>query len=281
MRKAYQELFDEVHASGRLQTEVKNIMKSAESRNTAHRVPAAALIAAVLVVALAGTAVAAEHFGWLRQLRPVESEELYNATTRAGYQTEFAYDRIPAESLSPEALAWISSVPGTEERPFDSQSFDTWQDVENFLGLELADNALLEGMGRKDSSFGYGEVYSSGPCLVTSEGLKGLTAVMSRYQDGEYEIMQTALLQFACAGQEERPASISLRTEGMGSFRTETCQTAGGLEAVLLIEESAADVETSIHASFLQGGTLFQVCVKGGGAEGAMSELKTILDAYE
>lgn len=280
MRKAYRELFDEVHASGRLQTEVKNIMKSTENRRAAHRVPAA-LIAAVLAAALAGTAVAAEHFGWLRQLRPVESEELYNATTRAGYQTEIAYDRIPAENLSPEALAWISSVPGTEERPFDSQSFDTWQDVENFLGLELADNALLEGMGRKDSSFGYGEVYSSGPCLVTSEGLKGLTAVMSRYQDGEYEIMQTALLQFACAGQEERPASISLRTEGMGSFRTETCQTAGGLEAVLLIEESAADADTSIYASFLQGGTLFKMCVKGGGAEGAMSELKTILDAYE
>lgn len=280
MRKAYQELFDRVHASERLRTEARNIMKNAERGNTKHRIPTAALLAAALVIALAGTALAAEHFGWLHSIRPVEPDELYNSNTQSGYQTEMVYDKIPAENLAEAALNWIASVPGTEDRPFDSRSFDTWQDAESFLGLKLADNALLEGMGMKDSSFGHGGIYTSGPCLVITEGLTGLTEVLSRYQDGEYEIMQTALLQFACSEQEERPAAISLRTEGMGSFRTETCQTSSGLEAVLLIEEGAADANTSIYASFLQGGTLFKICVDGSSFEGTMEEVKLVLDAY-
>lgn len=253
-----------------------------EQTKRIHKIPRAALAAAVLAIALAGTALAAEYFGWLKSARPLEASELYNANTTAGYRTEIEYGRIPVESLSPEALEWISSLPGTEERPFDSQSFDSWQDAENFLGLELADNALLEGMARKDSSFGYeyGEVCSSGPCLVMSEGPAGLTEVLSRYLDGEYEIMQTALLQFACAG-EEGPATMRSTIEGMGSFRTETYQAVNGLEAVLLIEEDAADAGANIYASFLQNGTLFKLCVKGGSAEGAAAEMKLVLDAYE
>lgn len=280
MEKKYRELFDGVHASERLRTEVRN-MKHEQTKRI-HKIPRAALAAAVLAIALAGTALAAEYFGWLKSARPLEASELYNANTTAGYRTEIEYGRIPVESLSPEALEWISSLPGTEERPFDSQSFDSWQDAENFLGLELADNALLEGMARKDSSFGYeyGEVCSSGPCLVMSEGPAGLTEVLSRYLDGEYEIMQTALLQFACAG-EEGPATMRSTIEGMGSFRTETYQAVNGLEAVLLIEEDAADAGANIYASFLQNGTLFKLCVKGGSAEGAAAEMKLVLDAYE
>ena len=279
MRKAYQELFDGVHASERLKAEARNIMKNTTNKNVTRRIPAAALLAAVLVVALAGTALAAEYFGWLKLVRPVAPDELCNDNTRAGYQTEMVYDRIPADELSPEALAWISSVSEGGKHAYDSKSFDSWQDAENFLGLELANNVLLEGMGTKDSSFGFDGIYSAGPCLVMSEGLTGLTEVLSSYQDGEYVVSQTALLQFACPGQEEQPATISSRIEGMGGFRSEPYQTSGGLEAVFIIED--ADADANVYASFIRDGVLFDMCVNGSNVEGAMEEMKLVLDAYE
>ena len=55
MEKEYRELFDGVRASGRLRMEVMN-MKREETKRV-RRIPRAALIAAALVLALAGTAV--------------------------------------------------------------------------------------------------------------------------------------------------------------------------------------------------------------------------------
>ncbi|MDE7219082.1 MAG: hypothetical protein K2O45_05605 [Oscillospiraceae bacterium] len=279
MKKEYWELFNEVHASERLRTEVMN-MKHEETKRI-QRIPRAMLAAAALVFVLAGTAVAAEHFGWLKSVRPVEPGELLTDNAQAGYQTKTVYDKIPIEALTPEALAWITSVSEAGEHAYDTKSFDTWQDVENFLGLELADHALLEGMGTKDPSSGRGVICSSGDCLVMSEGMTGLTEVLSRYQDGEYEIMQTALLQFACPGQEGGSAALTSRIESMGGFRTESYQTSDGLEAVLFVEENTVDAGSNIYASFPHNGTLFIMCVKGSSVEGAMEEMQLILDAYE
>ena len=61
MEKEYRELFDGVRASGRLRMEVMN-MKREETKRV-RRIPRAALIAAALVLALAGTAVAMGNAG--------------------------------------------------------------------------------------------------------------------------------------------------------------------------------------------------------------------------
>lgn len=247
--------------------------------NSKRRIPAAVLVAAVLVIALAGTALAAEYFGWLEWVRPIEPGEFLDDSAQAGYRTAAVYDKIPAESLTPEALAWITSVPGDGERNYDTRTFDTWQEVENFLGLELADNALLEGMGTKNGASGSGVIGSLLPCQVTSEGLAGLTEVQSSHQDGEYTIMQTALLQIAGPGQEDCPAALTTRLESWGSLQAEAYQTPGGLEAVYFVEESGGDV--NVFATFPQGGTLFIMCVQGGSVEGGIEEMKLVLDAYE
>lgn len=247
--------------------------------NNRRRLPAAALVAAVLVVVLAGTALAAEYFGWLKLIRPMEPGEFLDDSAQAGYQTKTVYDKIPAENLTPEALAWITSVSEGGKDNYDTKTFDTWQDAENFLGLELANNALLDGMGTKNVSSSSGVIGSSLPCRVVSEGLAGLTEVLSSHQDGEYIIMQTALLQIASLGQEDCPASLTSRLESSGSLQSETYQTPGGLEAVYFIEENDANV--NIYATFPQGGTLFILCVQGGSIEGGIEEMKLVLDAYE
>ena len=57
MRTRYQRAFDHVTASGRLREEVLNMTKQ-EKRSLRRRIPRAVLIAAVLALLLAGTALA-------------------------------------------------------------------------------------------------------------------------------------------------------------------------------------------------------------------------------
>ena len=59
MREQYRETFDEVHASDRLRQEVWNMTKEERAQPAKRRIPKAALIAAVLVLVLTGTALAA------------------------------------------------------------------------------------------------------------------------------------------------------------------------------------------------------------------------------
>ncbi len=253
-------------------------MKQTTSRR---RIPAAVLAAVTLVVVLAGTAAAAEYFGWLKSVRPVEPGEFVDDTTQAAYQIKTEYDKILTEDLTSEALAWITSISDSEDgmHNYDTKDFDTWQDAEAFLGLELADNSLLEGMGTGGLSSDRGMIGSCQSCRMISEGLTGLTKVMSSHQDGEYTIMQTALLQFAGPEQEDCSAALTTRVESLYGFQTETYQTPSGLEAVLFIEEGGADA--NIYAAFPQNGTLFIMCVQGGSVEGGIEEMKLVLDACE
>lgn len=68
MERKYREMFGEVHASDRLKQEVLNMTK--QKRSQRRHIPLAALIAAVLVVVLAGTALAMTNAGirdWFAQ----------------------------------------------------------------------------------------------------------------------------------------------------------------------------------------------------------------------
>lgn len=76
MWKEYKETFDGVHASQRLKTEVLN-MKREENAAGKRRIPAAALAAAILVIALAGTALAA---GYLGRVTIVPMEQVMGRT---------------------------------------------------------------------------------------------------------------------------------------------------------------------------------------------------------
>ena len=92
MWKEYKETFDGVHASQRLKMEVLN-MKREENVTKKHRIPAAALVAAALVIALAGTAVAEGLFGRVS----------VSAGTRdgdGGHTFHGNFQTVPLESLS-------------------------------------------------------------------------------------------------------------------------------------------------------------------------------------
>lgn len=278
MRKAYQELFDGVRASDRLKMEVMN-MKREETKRI-RRIPRAALAAAVLVLALAGTALAAEYFGWVK-LRTLGPEEMQGAETLSGYLAEAEYERIPLENLAGEALRRAAAIPAPEEGGWYGEAwrFDSWTEAEEFLGLELADNPVLEGMEKADHSFGYGEAYAEGPCLAivdTDHGTPAWISVMARYQEGDCEVLQAAHPQFDVpAGKESGRAlaGANAHIEGYGEYRTEQYVTPGGMEVQLAVSDGHQ------AAYFVHNGVLFELVVDGG-ATHAQTLLKEILDAY-
>lgn len=137
MEKEYREMFDGVRASGRLRMEVMN-MKREETKRI-RRIPKAALIAAALVLALAGTALAAELLGHI-QINLKNPNE--TNTSGEGYTGGAVYQTIPAESLSEAALERAAEM----EEICYSWKFDSWSEAAAFLGLELLRNPKLEEM---------------------------------------------------------------------------------------------------------------------------------------
>lgn len=135
MEKEYRELFDGVRASDRLRREVMN-MKREETKRI-RRIPRAALIAAVLVVILAGTALAAELLGYI-QIDLKNPDE--TNTSGEGYTGGAAYQTIPGESLSEAALERAAGM----EDVFGNWKFDSWSEAAAFLGIELLSNPKLE-----------------------------------------------------------------------------------------------------------------------------------------
>lgn len=104
------------------------------------RMPRAALIAAVLVFVLAGTALAA-YFG---QVRIEEADQTGRGKWDGSYYAYASDCVIPLDSLSAEVR---NAFPDSTEHS-NYISFKSWADAEAFLGLELADNIRLDQMAK-------------------------------------------------------------------------------------------------------------------------------------
>ena len=108
MEKEYRELFDGVRASGRLRMEVMN-MKREETKRV-RRIPRAALIAAALVLALAGTAVA-----YLSRVTVAPYGDGYSVHAEAG--------NVPLASLSEVVLQRAANA----DSRADALPFQSWE----------------------------------------------------------------------------------------------------------------------------------------------------------
>ena len=128
MKNLYQETFQEIRASSRLRTEVQNITKMARRNRW---LPIPALTAAVLVVILAGTAVA-DYLGVHMEM----VGDVFNDGSLY-YQTQADVTLIPLESL-PEELRADS---GGKDRMF---GFNSLSEVGEYLGVQLLDNPKLD-----------------------------------------------------------------------------------------------------------------------------------------
>lgn len=148
MNDKYRETFEQVRASGRLKTEVRN-MTELERGKSKRRFPKAALIAAILVLALAGTAIAAETLalGPRSKLQTVQyiPRPHQNYAREHGYDIFVERDLIPEERLSDQMLDSVAVIASECDGTINSmvKNFESLEAGENFWGLELAGNAVL------------------------------------------------------------------------------------------------------------------------------------------
>ena len=292
MRKAYQELFDEVHASERLRTEVMN-MKNTESTDMRpkRRIPAAALIAAVLVVVLAGTALAGEYLGrfrieWLSGFQTPGGEI-------DGYSVTLEDVRFPAEELS-DAVFTIGEEIGDVHQPHRQIAFDSWTECEEFLGVELADNPRLAELQKSTCSFGRDRAHVwlalyYAPMLPTS-----IHADAYYRQGNEITVSQGVSIrtQYDIWGPEDRDYLVP--QNGEDTLEYEAYTMSNGTEALLFTDtyettdrgKPFSDFDCC-YASFIMNDMryLLNVSVRSNPGEvpevGALALAKEILDAYE
>lgn len=291
MRKAYQELFDGVHASGKLRTEVMD-MKHTEntSRNPRRRIPTAALAAAVLAAALAGTALAAELGSWLKMEAIHPNEE---GVSIEGLHVTANFTPISLEDLSGDILRRAAE----SEEAYFTVYFDTREAAADFMGLELARNGVLGGLQQD------GEVTSGGLALMGETGMApAALSICTHYKGKAYEVTETAYWEvdtpeFAeyvgrAPGQWDDVSSVG----ATGEYYAEDVQyslreytTPGGLTAAIVQRSGVQkpfrhgpvfDLRCTT-AYFVKDSSYYSLSCKMDSFDDEMAMITGILDAYE
>lgn len=267
----------------------KKEVSGMKQTNNRHRIPAAALVAAVLVIALAGTAVAASYFGRLDVL-PAEGGY------ENGYHIWGAYQNIPPERLSKELLDYAAQADGGEEGKW---TFDSWSEAEEFLGLELADNALLEAMPHEEWEphceycLGPKDV---GRCTIETHfslGLPDVISLSAGYFEDEYaDFCVNVFAYLRVKGAEKEDVPFGLGSEmNLKNAEAEEYVTPGGLKVTIIATEYSAVSEldgavkmcSAYNAYFTLNDAMFwlRTDFNEENAAAILEQLKQVLDAYE
>lgn len=240
------------------------------------RIPAAAFVAAVLVIALAGTALA--YFSRVT-VAPYGDEGGYSVRAETG--------NVPLSELSEDVLqrAAEASVSG-ELLPFQS-----WEEAEEYLGLDIADNARLEQMEKSMRAMSLGEDDSPvlAPCLLLlwyyGSGRPDTIDLSACYEEGDYAVNVEAVLLVEDPDFDwER--SCHFANAGAEMSGAEQYVTPGGLETTIVTSRETFRedaVFTKCEAEFVLGRASFRVWISvpdGDSVEGPESLLKEVLDAY-
>lgn len=289
MRKEYREVFGEVHASGRLREEVMNV-KHAENAGMRpkRRVPTAALIAAVLVVVLAGTALAGEYLGrfrieWLSSFQTPEGEI-------DGYSVALEDVRFPAEELSDEVFAIGKEIGDVHRRI----AFDSWAECEEFLGVDLADNPRLAEMQKSTCSIGRDRAHAW--LYLSYEDLLPSTISADAYyrQENGITVSQGVTIRTQYAIWEPETWDYLVPQNGEDILEYEAYTMSNGTEALLFVDTYETNIRGTpfsefdcCYASFIMNDMryLLSVSVRSNPGDvpevGALELAKEILDAYE
>lgn len=279
MNRKYRETFAQVRASDRLRAEVMD-MTELERRPPKRGVPRAALIAAVLALVLAGTAIAAETLEWLK-VDSVDGsrEDFFNEPT---YHVRGGRGFVPLESLSPEIRERTAQAEASNGDK-DAYTFGTWSEMEEFLGLELADNPRLEQMDqRKNKVTLTGCPSISGNCIMqigylasTPYDIFVLSSCKS--EDGsQFDVMAVLYTEAFLADPQQDPDTLGYYIPEGDGTEVEEYLTPGGL-AVTIVTDAGDSV---IAAYFEKNDARFRISLTVNTDE-AMALMKGVLDAYE
>ncbi|MBD5152364.1 MAG: hypothetical protein HDT16_07805 [Oscillibacter sp.] len=201
-------------------------MKREENVRSRRRVPAVVLVAAILAIALAGTALAAELLGHIRidLKNPDETN-----TSGEGYTGEATFYTIPAESLSAAALERAAEM----EDISDNWKFDSWSEAAAFLGLELMNNPKLENLSpakKRGSCNAFVLNYGGDD---RQHNVPFLIMLSAAYQADGCRIIQGANLNFQYPGYAQIETGWGLAKHS-GETHLEEYTTSGGIEVSIV-----------------------------------------------
>ena len=254
------------------------------------RIPAAVLAAAVLVV-LAGTALAVEYFGKVE----IELVDNMMGHKSGGYMAYGPNDRIPVEELSEEVRTLCAGMKLGDRATLP---FRDWTAAEEYLGIELADNEVLERYV-KSKGIQYDSTSPSGHpekrythCRVdisaSDDHLPQRIRVETWSQKEDFTISVAAQMLTDAATEWDKTGQGTY-FRGETSFREYT--TPNGLEATIYSEATEIGNFNKLAfkectAYFVKNGVFFSVQVFDAGSvdQGAGNPWDTlieILDAYE
>ncbi len=244
MKEVYRELFDGVRASGRLRMEVMSMTKE-ERPAQRRRIPKAALVAAALVLALAGTALAAEVLGAI-SIRFLDGD----GEDSAGYQILGDPGRFPVETFSEELLTWAADCPmgSSGDFSYGYRRFDSWEEAEAFLGVHLAENPAMALKYRGWIKTGSLEDFTSSHCEVSmaaQDDLPFRVSVDAVYRadcgDGKKKMVRVGATMFTEVFDDITSwcyeEGVLRDSDDLDGSTFETYTTPNGLEAVIVSEE--------------------------------------------
>lgn len=255
----------------------KKEVSGMKQTNSRRRIPAAALVAAVLVAVLAGSAIAVGHFG---QVDVVPREQDIHGNAGSSYNVYGNYDRIQAESLSEEVWAY-----GKDSGEYDAVDlpFDSWRECTAFLGLDLGGNSILEQLPQgKGGIYFEGEIVPNLMHIGYAEETPVVIRIISSYAGENYSVEEDVTLRT----EENYISGEDMRMNTYGEVTYEDYVTPGGMAVKIIIDDMReAEFRTIRYiAHFSKDNALYMLDFSPYIEKpnpGGLDELKAILDAYE
>lgn len=263
-----------------------------EHKKRPPRLGRAGMIAACLCLALAGTGAAAIVNGWVRlsgvsfvQYPQADGSLLSITDVQVAFDGK-AY--VPWESFSQECRDFLGSFHGMPQY----KGFDTWDELEEFLGLNIMDNPVLDQAEPvvHDNNSSLGGRTETGSCFVGFTGYIEAPRVMlsALYQlgtdtDGGLSLYIRGDI-FTQPLDLEEPLT-SFQTYAGESVETETYVTPSGMQAVISVVHhlDAFGSNTAFCTAFFQmNDVLFFLTAdrQDGSPEQTAATVKEILDAF-
>lgn len=252
----------------------------------------AALIAACVCLALVGTGAAVIVNGWVKVFGIAFFPNTNVNGTKTSYaKVEIAYDGtvyIPFEQFSQEAR----DVPQSSTYLPQYRGFDSWDEAEEFLGIEIANNPVLdqiEPITRSIEDDRYGIKLDDVGCSVTFSGLMDSPAIrletvypFESDDSGISRLIVSAFIVTQPLGSDERLSNMTFHNSQMPV--TETYVTPTGLQAVIVTAKQGFQPEfgTVCQTVFQLNGASFTLFTfyMGDDPSQIVNMMKEILDAY-
>lgn len=302
MEEKYRELFDEVHASARLRTEVMDMTEEKRPRRL-H----AALATALVAVALTGTVLAAGaaagfdivHFinGGKTMTLPDENGE--DREVRVVYEVGSEGMIYFPEADMPEAYH-AAKQEGADDPDITFVgngsvylNKTTWAEAEDFLGLELANSRVIEERGAL-SSFGIrykdtDEIYDYDVCLELNRfGRNYVSAHFKVYEEADGPRAWNTVDMRICIQTDVVDPDMRDYTwygvvhdeqrAGEYEYTREDYVTANGMETVIVKGRAVEGESCWYDGIFVLNGMAYQLRVLGPDRE---AFLKEVLDGFQ